>query len=158
MALATCCASTAGRLGRTIGDEVVPVPRRHAIAAEPARPDGSIIVILATDAPLLAIRCQRLARRATTGLAWAGGIGANGSGDIFLAFATGNSHDARIASVRMLAPDAMMELFKAAAEATEEAILNALCKAETMTGRDGRKVHALPLDALQDVMRRRRPR
>ena len=146
-------------VGRTISDEVVPVPRRHAIAVEPARPDGSIIVILATDAPLLAIQCQRLARRATTGLAWAGGIGANGSGDIFLAFATGNSirHDARIASVRMLAPDAMTALFKAAAEATEEAILNALCMAETMTGRAGRTVHALPLDALQDVMRRHRP-
>ncbi|HZS85631.1 MAG TPA: P1 family peptidase [Stellaceae bacterium] len=137
-------------VGREIGPDIVPSHR-----AIP-RDAGSIIVILATDAPLLPIQCQRLARRATTGLAWVGGIGANSSGDIFLAFSTGNhiGQKDRVSHVRMLAADAMTGLFRAAAEATEEAILNALCMAETMTGRDGRIVHALPLDGLQEVMRR----
>lgn len=119
---------------------------------------GSIIVILATDAPLLPIQCQRLARRATTGLAWVGGIGGNGSGDIFLAFATGNRvrHGEPISTVRMIAPDRMTGLFQAAAEATEEAILNAMTGAETMTGFRGRTVHALPLDRVQDIMRKYR--
>jgi D-aminopeptidase len=140
-------------VGREIGPDIVPSHRTVP------RDAGSIIVVLATDAPLLPIQCQRLARRATTGLAWVGGIGANGSGDIFLAFSTANhigEHD-KICHVRMLAADAMTSLFRAAAEATEEAILNALCMAETMTGREGRTVHALPLDRLQEVMRRYRP-
>jgi D-aminopeptidase len=140
-------------VGREIGLDVVPCDRRAA------RTGGSIIVVLATDAPLLPIQCQRLARRATTGLAWVGGIGANGSGDIFLAFATGNRicQDARISDVRMVSPDAMTPLFQAAAEATEEAILNALTGAETMTGLDGHTAHALPLDRLVEVMTRHRP-
>ena len=141
-------------VGCEIGPDIVPSHRTMP------REAGSIIVILATDAPLLPIQCQRLARRATTGLAWVGGIGANGSGDIFLAFSTANhvpQHEP-VTTVRMIAPDAMTSLFRAAAEATEEAILNALCMAETMTGRDGRVVHALPLDRLQEVMRRYRPR
>jgi D-aminopeptidase len=125
-----------------------------------ARMSSSIIVILATDAPLLPIQCQRLARRATTGLAWVGGIGGNSSGDIFLAFSTANRvHvDAPHADVRMLAAERMTDLFQAAAEATEEAILNALTAAETMTGYKGRTLHALPLDRLQEVMKRYRPR
>ncbi len=120
---------------------------------------GSIIVVLATDAPLLPIQCQRLARRATTGLSWVGGIGFNGSGDIFLAFATGNHvrQGEAVSTLRMLSPDSMNPLFQAAAEATEEAILNALTAAETMTGRDGHTAHALPLDRLMAVMRRYRP-
>ncbi len=136
-------------VGRAIGRDLVPSHRDL--------PDrgSSIIVILATDAPLLPIQCQRLARRATTGLAWAGGIGANGSGDIFLAFSTANRVrlSATMTDVRMLAADQMTPLFQAAAEATEEAILNALCAAETTTGRQGRTAHALPLDKLTDAMR-----
>ncbi|HEY7576217.1 MAG TPA: P1 family peptidase [Acetobacteraceae bacterium] len=140
-------------VGREIGVDVVPSHR------DVPRDAGSIIVILATDAPLLPIQCQRLARRATTGLAWVGGIGANGSGDIFLAFATGNHvrHDESVNALRMLSPDAMNPLFHAAAEATEEAILNALTAAETMTGYAGHTAHALPLDHLVEVMRRHRP-
>jgi D-aminopeptidase len=136
-------------VGREIGPALVPTPRDA----------GSIIVVLATDAPLLPIQCQRLARRATTGLAWVGGIGANSSGDIFLAFATGNHvrQDEAISNVRMLSPDNMTPLFQAAAEATEEAILNALTAAETMSGLDGHTAHALPLDTLPGVMRRYRP-
>ena len=104
-------------VGREIGPEIVPAHRSVAQAAS-LGPDGSIIVILATDAPLLPIQCQRLARRATTGLAWVGGIGANGSGDIFLAFSTANHirQDHKITTVRMLAPDAMTSLFRAAAD------------------------------------------
>jgi D-aminopeptidase len=139
-------------IGREIDTSIVPSHRGVP------RDAGSIIVILATDAPLLPIQCQRLARRATTGLAWVGGIGFNGSGDIFLGFATGNhvrQNDA-ISAVRMLAPDSMNPLFQAAAEATEEAILNALTAAETMTGYAGHAAHALPLDRLIEVMGRYR--
>src|SRR5262244_3823447 len=142
-------------VGREIGPEIVPAHWRQAAQQE----GGSIIVVLATDAPLLPIQCQRLARRATTGLAWVGGMGSNGSGDIFIAFSTANhigQHD-KFAHVRMLNPDAMTGLFRAGAEATEEAILNALCRAETMTGKDGRVIHALPLDRLQESMCRYRP-
>jgi D-aminopeptidase len=140
-------------VGREIGPDAVPSPR------DAPREAGSIIAILATDAPLLPIQCQRLARRATTGLAWVGGIGFNGSGDIFLAFATGNHvcHGEAASTVRMLSPDHMNPLFQAAAEATEEAILNALTAAETMTGFAGHVAHALPLDRLAEVMRRYRP-
>jgi len=147
-------------VGREIGPDVVPAHRSGKRAVAPAKTEGSIIVVLATDAPLIPLQCQRLARRATTGLSWVGGIGANGSGDIFIAFSTGNhvGQNDKISNVNMLAPDAMTSLFQAAAEATEEAILNAMCMAETMSGRDGRTVHALPLDLLQEVMQRYRPR
>ena len=140
-------------VGRAIGTDVVPSPR------DAPKDAGSIIVILATDAPLLPIQCQRLARRATTGLAWVGGVGYNGSGDIFLAFATGNHvrHGEAIASLRMLSADNINPLLLAAAEATEEAILNALTVAETMTGRLGRVARELPLDLLAKTMRRHRP-
>jgi D-aminopeptidase len=146
-------------VGREIGPEVVPA-HFSGKGPDPQNEQGSsIIVVLATDAPLLPIQCQRLARRATTGLAWVGGIGANGSGDLFIAFSTANhvGQTDKITKVQMLAPDAMTNLLRAAAEATEEAILNALCMAETMTGRNGRTIHALPLDALQEIMRHYQP-
>jgi D-aminopeptidase len=138
-------------VGREIGKDIVP---SHRDLPNPT--GGSIIVILATDAPLLPIQCQRLARRATVGLAWVGGIGANSSGDIFLAFSTANRVPLGkpIAEVKTIAPDQITPLFQAAAEATEEGILNAITMAETTTGREGRVVHALPLDRLQEVMRR----
>lgn len=141
-------------VGREIGYDIVPSAR----AVQPET--GSIIVVLATDAPLLPIQCQRLARRATTGLAWVGGIGADSSGDIFLAFSTGNHilHDSPMSDVRMIAPSAITPLFHAAAEATEEAILNALTAAQTMTGYHGHKAYALPHDGLLHVMNRYRPK
>jgi D-aminopeptidase len=139
-------------VGREIGLDQVPSARAETPET------GSIIVILATDAPLLPIQCQRLARRATTGLAWVGGIGANSSGDIFLAFSTGNrvAEGDPLPAVRMMAADGMTPLFEAAAEATEEAILNALVAAETMVGQSRRLAPALPHDRLQDAMRRYR--
>jgi D-aminopeptidase len=120
--------------------------------------DGSIIIVVATDAPLLPHQCERLAQRATIGLARVGGIGANSSGDIFLAFATGNrglpaaeDRAPLIASCRMVANNHMTPLFEACAEATEEAILNALCMATTTVGIEGRTMHALPLDRVKEI-------
>jgi D-aminopeptidase len=124
-------------------------------------PDGflsssSIIVVIATDAPLLPSQCQRLAQRATVGLARVGGTGYNGSGDIFLAFSTANHLPAQattfVRDIQMLPNRHIDKLFDATAEAVEEAILNALCAGETMTGYKGRVVHALPLDRLQQIM------
>jgi D-aminopeptidase len=132
-------------IGRTLGFSELPAPWPEA------RRGGSIIVIIATDAPLLSGQCRRLARRATVGLARAGGIGHNSSGDIFLAFATGNHLPAGsevIRTVEMLPHNRLDPLFAATADATEESILNALCAAETMTGRLGRTAHALPIEAL----------
>jgi D-aminopeptidase len=119
--------------------------------------DGSIIVILATDAPLLPHQCTRLAQRPTLGLGRLGSIAANSSGDIFLAFATGNrglvaDDDALTVDCRMTTDRAITPLFEAAVEATEEAVLNALVAAETMTGRDGITAHRLPHDRLLEVM------
>ncbi|HVO04618.1 MAG TPA: P1 family peptidase [Candidatus Cybelea sp.] len=140
-------------VGLEIGTDVV--KSAHWV---PQEGQGSIIVILATDAPLLPIQCQRLARRATTGLAWVGGYGTNGSGDIFLAFSTGNRAPmrAKMCDVRMLGMDECTPLFQAAAEATEEAIWNALVAADTMSGYKGRTAHAVPHDRLQAAVARYR--
>jgi len=125
--------------------------------------DGSIIIVVATDAPILPHQCRRIAQRASLGLARAGGVGATTSGDLILAFSTGNlglpppetaSPAPGVSSVRMLVDKALDPLFEATVEATEEAIVNALCAAETMTGRDGITAHALPQDRLVDIMRR----
>jgi len=117
---------------------------------------GSIIIIIATDAPLLSDQCRRLAQRATNGLARTGGYGHNSSGDLFLAFATGHhipaQTDEPISLGVMLPNHHLNPFFDAVAEAVEESILNALTAAETMTGYKGRTVYALPLDDLQRIM------
>ena len=124
---------------------------------------GSIIVILATDAPLLPHQCERLAQRAGLGLGRMGSIASNGSGDLFLAFATGNrglgatgtETDARrTVESRMVVDRAVSPLFQAAVEAVEAAVVNALLAAETMVGRDGITATALDHDRLLDVMAR----
>jgi D-aminopeptidase len=118
---------------------------------------GSIIIVVATDAPLLPHQLKRLARRAALGLARTGSVSGNGSGDLFLAFSTANPGAARMsgtAQVTMLANDAMNPLFAATVQATEEAIVNAMIAAETMTGRDDHTVVALPHDALREVLRK----
>lgn len=124
-----------------------------------ARETGSIIVVIATDAPLDAVQCQRLARRATVGLARMGGKGGNGSGDIFIAFATGNpgafSND-RITSMKHYPNDAMDPLFTAVADATEEAIVNALVAGRDMTGIEGNSVRALPKKEVQEFLKEHR--
>ncbi|MGH2558305.1 MAG: P1 family peptidase [Thermomicrobiales bacterium] len=142
-------------IGQLIGPDEVPLPW-----APPPSGTGSIIVIIATDAPLLPSQCRRLAQRATIGVARAGGLGENRSGDIFIAFATGNRGlssergDVATIDLKMVPQPAMTPLFEAAAEATEEAILNALCMATTMTGIDGHTAQALPLDRLQAILDR----
>lgn len=146
------------RVGRALTHAEVPAPGPDE-ATEPGA--GSIIVLLATDAPLLPHQCRRLAQRATIGIARTGEVGEHYSGDIFLAFSTGNRGLARdvIGStapaempVRMLADRLMTALFDAAAEATEAAIVNALLAARTMTGRDGITAHALPHDRLLELL------
>lgn len=140
-------------LGRHIGYDRVPAPWPDQ------ERDGSIIVVIATDAPLIPVQCSRLARRATVGLARAGGVGHNGSGDLFIAFATGNHLPAQVdghRELRMLPHESLDRFFAAVADATEEAILNAMLAAETMTGYRNRTAHALPVDEVAEVLRRYR--
>jgi len=118
---------------------------------------GSIIIVVATDAPLLPHQLKRLARRASLGLARTGSVSGNGSGDIFIAFSTANSDASKPAGLRqlqMVPNDEMGSLFEATVEATEEAIANALVAAETMTGIDNHKVDAIPHDRLQEVLKK----
>jgi L-aminopeptidase/D-esterase-like protein len=118
---------------------------------------GSIIAIVATDAPLLPHQLKRIATRVALGVGRAGGFGGNGSGDIFLAFSTANPSTAAargVARLDMLPNGAMNPLFRASVQATEEAILNAMLAAETMTGADGLRIHALPHDRLVAAMRK----
>jgi D-aminopeptidase len=126
---------------------------------------GSIIVVLATDAPLLPHQCERLAQRAGLGIARMGGIASTGSGDIFIAFATGNrglpgpapevaAHAPSVHEVRMLDDTRITPLFQAAVEAVEEAIVNVLLGAGTMTGADGLTAYGLDGDRVVDIMAR----
>ena len=115
---------------------------------------GSIIVIVATDAPILAHQCERLAKRAALGIGRTGGLGEDSSGDLLLAFATGNRGLAFPEPDTVTSRWRMNDLFEAAVEATEEAILNALLAAETMIGMDGHTAHAIDPDALLEVLRR----
>lgn len=148
-------------VGLVLDGDTVPVPAapEARVAAEGS---GSIIVVVATDAPLLPHQCQRLAQRAGLGIARTGGAGEHGSGDLFLAFATGNqvlasdygSQPPPVQHVRMLSDAFIDPLFHAVVEATEEAIVNALVAAQTMTGRDGVVAHALPHDQLVKVLDR----
>jgi len=118
---------------------------------------GSIIITVATDAPLLPHQLKRLARRASLGLARTGSTSGNGSGDIFIAFSTANPRAARpsgLPQLTMLPNDRMDALFAATVEATEEAIVNALVAAETMTGADNHKAVAIPHDRLTEVLKK----
>jgi D-aminopeptidase len=135
-----------------------PVGRRFAElgrSGEREAPDGSCIVVIATDAPILPAQCQRVARRAGLGLARTGSIASHGSGEIFLAFSTGCrlprdgrggvSHD-------VLSDRDLTVLFEATVDATEEAVLDSLFRATTTTGRFGRVAEALPIDELLALM------
>jgi L-aminopeptidase/D-esterase-like protein len=118
---------------------------------------GSIIVVIAVSAPLLPHQLKRIARRASMGIARTGGVASNSSGDIFIAFSTAN-HDIGtekgLPTVRMLPNDRVTPLFEATVDATEEAIVNALVAAETMTGIDDRRVIALPHERLIALLRK----
>ena len=142
-------------VGEQIGADVVALPAEGA--GEGA---GSIIVVVATDAPLLPGQCDRLAQRAALAIGRTGGMGEHSSGDFVVCFATGNrglsaekgERRQLVYEVRMLSHDDLNPLFEAVIDATEEAILNALLAAETMTGRGGNTVHALPPDLLLEAL------
>jgi D-aminopeptidase len=142
-------------VGRLLGPDVVPLPWET---------DGSIIVLCATDAPLLPHQCRRLAQRCTLGIGRTGGAGEHTSGDFVLAFSTvrqgvpareeARPDDPRTLAVTMVADTRLDPLFYAAVEATEAAIVNALLSADTVTGRGGATAHALTEERLRDAMER----
>jgi D-aminopeptidase len=119
---------------------------------------GSIIVVVATDAPLLPHELKRIAKRVTLGLGRLGSVSGDGSGDIFIAFSTANAGAAleqkNTVALQMLPNDRLDALFEATVQATEEAVVNALVAAKTMTGADGHTVEALPHDRLREVLKK----
>ena len=118
---------------------------------------GSIIVVVATDAPLVAHQLKRLARRVSLGIGRNGSISGNGSGDIFIAFSTANAGAAspdHVVDLKMLPNDKIEPVFAATVQATEEAIINAMIAAETMTGIENHRVRALPHDELRAVLKK----
>ncbi len=143
-------------------DTTRPLPADQAAMRCPAgvqgkREHGSIIVIIGTDAPLLPHQLRRVARRAALGIGRMGGIAGSGSGDLFLAFSTtstGTSDKVGVSSVSMLQDDHIDPIYEATVQATEEAIINALLAARTMTGADDLRVPALPHDQLRAVLRK----
>lgn len=143
-------------IGERIPTDEVPSPFDAVVRS--ARGSGSIIVLIATDAPLLPHQCERLAQRGALAIGRTGGSGENGSGDLLLAFSTGNDGLPRVGLVepgpdeiplRMAGNTVINALFDAVIDATEEAILNAVVAAETSVGRDGITAHALDHDRLR---------
>jgi D-aminopeptidase len=147
--------------GAPVGQEI-PEPAATRAANDAYRADalgevGSIIIVVGTDAPLLPHQLKRIARRASLGLARTGSVSSNGSGDIFIAFSTANANAASAADtapVAMLSNARIGAVFEATVQATEEAIVNALVAAETMTGVDGHRIEAISHDALRAALRK----
>jgi D-aminopeptidase len=136
-----------------------PAPALGPAAAPADTADvGSIIVVVATDAPLLPHQLKRIATRVSLGVGRQGGFGGNSSGDIFVAFSTANQrawfNDAPVTDVKMLPNDRITPLFQATAQATEAAITNALLQAETTTGANDLRIYALPVDRLMTLMKK----
>jgi D-aminopeptidase len=138
-------------------------PRRHCgtpvgRARDDAPEQGSIIVVVATDAPLLPHQLKRMATRVSLGIGRQGGFGGNSSGDIFIAFSTANArawyNDGPVTDLKMVPNDRITPLFQATAQATEAAITNALLAAETTTGANDLRVYALPVDRMLQVMKK----
>lgn len=145
--------------GSKLSLTIAGVPVGREIAGSGAREEdaGSIIIVVATDAPLLPTQLKRLARRAALGTARVGAIAGNGSGDIFIAFSTANPGAARptgIVELKDLPNDRMNPLFAATAQSVEEAIVNAMVAAETMKGANDFVVHALPHDQLRRILKK----
>lgn len=140
-------------LGHLVGEEITDLKPQM-------REDGSIIVIVATDAPLDSRQLARLAKRVMLGLARTGAIAHNWSGDVAVAFSTANrvEHypDEPTAKVTLLSDAWIDELFEATADAGEEAVINAMLAAKTVVGRDGNTAHALPHDRLKAILKRGR--
>ncbi len=142
------------RLLRVAG---VPVGAEIPVGSEERKDVGSIIVTVATDAPLLPHQLKRVARRVTLGLGRNGSISGDGSGDIFVAFSTANPQSAlspQPVRVTMLPNEKMDALFEATVQATEEAVINAMVAAETMTGINNRTIPALPHDRLRNILKK----
>jgi len=142
--------------GINVGREI-PAPEPYAFIPSDIAEHGSIIVVVATDAPLLAHQLKRLAHRVTLGLGRNGSISGNGSGDIFIAFSIANSGAAaadHVVDVKMLPNDSLDPVFRATVEATEEAVVNAMVAADDMTGVDDHRVIGLPHAALRAVLKK----
>jgi len=145
--------------GRRSQLRIAGVPVGKEIPEHPVRDEdiGSIIIVIATDAPLIPTQLKRVARRASLGLGRLGSFAGDGSGDIFIAFSTANPGAADVKGVRdlkMLPNERMNTIFLAAVQATEEAVVNAMVAAETMTGINDRTVIALPHDRLREVLKK----
>jgi D-aminopeptidase len=151
-------------VGCVANNEPLPAdsPRQHCDAprggVDGAPEQGSIIVVVATDAPLLPHQLKRIATRVSVGIGRQGGFGGNSSGDIFIAFSTANArawfNDRPVTDVKMLPNDRITPLFQATAQATEAAITNALLAADTMVGADDLRIYALPVDRMLGVMKK----
>jgi D-aminopeptidase len=142
--------------GVPVGKEIPDLmPEMNPLAERTDR--GSIIVVIATDAPLLPHQLERLTRRVAVGIGRLGGYVSDSSGDIFIAFSTANPGAAnRVENqkIEMLPNDQMSSLFEATVQATEESIINALLAAKTMTGKNGTKIYELPEDRLIEIMKK----
>lgn len=146
-------------VGRELSDRYLPTKKlSNETDSRVPESDGSIIVVIATDAPLLPHQLKRLSRRGSLGIGRMGSIASAGSGDIFLAFSIANTNlrsvHHEVISVETFPDDDLTVLFRAAVEASEEAIVNALVAAKDMTGADGNTVFALPHDELQEILAR----
>jgi D-aminopeptidase len=142
--------------GVPVGREIPDLPAYSGLP-DASLDVGSVIVVVATDAPLLPHQLKRLSRRVTMGIARTGSVSGNGSGDLFIAFSTANAGACRpdgLTQAQMLGNDRLDPIFTAVVQATEESVINALVAAETMTGQSGHRAVALPHDRLQDVLRR----
>jgi L-aminopeptidase/D-esterase-like protein len=142
--------------GVPVGKEI-PEEAAYSSASFGELDRGSIIVVVATDAPLVSQQLKRLARRVSLGLGRNGSISGNGSGDIFIAFSTANSGAAggdHVVDLKMLPNDLIEPVFASTVQATEEAVINAMVAAETMTGIENHKVIALPHDRLREVLKK----
>jgi L-aminopeptidase/D-esterase-like protein len=142
--------------GIPVGREI-PAPAPYTYMPSDIVERGSIIVVVATDAPLLAHQLKRLAHRVTLGLGRNGSISGDGSGDIFIAFSTANSGAAssdHVVDLKMLPNDSLDPVFRATVEGTEEAIVNAMIAARDMVGADDHRVMALPHEALRAVLKK----
>lgn len=139
--------------GVPVGSHFGDLLPQRGVVSDPAAEGNSLLAIAATDAPLLPIQLRRLCKRVSLGMARTGGTSTHGSGDLFLAFSTGNRAPfAGTRDLQIMASSHITSVFEAVVEATEEAILNSLTAAPTMVGRDGNTIHALPLDRLVALM------
>lgn len=136
----------------------VPVGVEIPVGGETGDENGSIIIIVATDAPMMPHQLRRVARRAAFGIARSGGIASNESGDLILAFSTANAAavetHAGVVEARYLGEQAMSRFYEATIQAVDEAIMNSLFANETMVGRDGHVCPGLPIERVRDILRR----